>query len=76
MFAPSPVGTVDVGWIAAALHVDKESCLVGLVGVAFQPCQLPLPVRCGVQLRIRVKMLRKDKDTKDRLKKETHEDPC
>ena len=50
MFAPSPVGTVDVGWIAAALHVDKESRLVGLVGVPFQPCQLPLPVRCGVQL--------------------------
>ena len=50
MFAPSPVGTVDVGWIAAALHVDKESRLMGLVGVPFQPCQLPLPVRCGVQL--------------------------
>ena len=50
MFAPSPVGTVDVGWIAAALHVDKESRLVGFVGVAFQPFQLPLPMRCGVQL--------------------------
>ena len=50
MFAPSPVGTVDVGWIAAALHVDKERRLMGLVGVAFQPRQLPLPMRCGVQL--------------------------
>ena len=35
MFAPSPVGTVDVGWIAAAFHVDKERRLVGLVWVAF-----------------------------------------
>ena len=50
MFAPRPVGTVDVGWIAAAFHVDKERRLVGLVWVAFQPCQLPLPMRCRLRL--------------------------
>ena len=39
---PSPVGTVDGWWVAAAFHIDKESRLV-FCRTCFQPGSFSLP---------------------------------